>query len=107
MTINKKTQILAALSAFQIVASVASASPIKKMMIAENKDLVVMCDVAKLDRKKTQDWPGAVIGRQLKGSNESILTQVNEEFAGGNYFDEYPHKLPDLFKSKACTIVNK
>ncbi len=105
---KNKTKLFAALSAFQVMTSVASASQIKTVIIAENAELRVMCDVKALDRKAAQDWPGMVMDEEFKGKRkEAIIKLIDNNFAGGDYFDEYPHKLPEIFKAGGCEITKK
>lgn len=115
MSIENKAKMIAALSLFQIATSTVSASQIKTVFIAQDDKHVVACEVEKLDRNKaTQEWPGSIMDGthgsaklDANTDNSSVLTQINKGFAGGNYFDAYPHKLPDLFKKGACTITKK
>lgn len=107
MKIGTKTKMLAALSAFQVVASVASASDIKKVMVAQDAEKIVICDVSQLDKAKTSNWPGLPEGTKPNASNEAILKKIDKDFAGGKYFDAYPHKLPELFSAGACVAVKK
>lgn len=115
MSIENKAKMIAALSLFQVAASTVSASQIKTVFIAQDNEVVVACEVEKLDRNKTiLDWPGSIMDGTYGTSkldantdNASVLMQINKGFAGGNYFDAYPHKLPDLFKKGACTTTKK
>ena len=103
-----KTAMLAALSAFQMASTTATASEISRYAVAENASQKVLCEVNQLDRAKTlNDWPGTIMYLDTTASNENILKNINENFVGGNYFDAYPHKLPLLFKEGACVVSNK
>lgn len=100
---TKKTALLAALSAFQMASTTAQALEVSRYVKADNGMNVTVCDVDQLDRMKTlYNWPGSIVNLDETAGNEAILKQIDEEFAGGNYFDGYPHKLPELFKDGAC-----
>lgn len=98
---------MAALSAFQVVASVASASDLKTVIVAKDSEKMVICDVAQLDKSKTSMWPGLPEGTRANTSNATILKKIDKDFAGGKYFDAYPHKLPELFANGACVTIKK
>ena len=99
---------LAALSAFQLASTTALACEISRYRVSGGSHQKVIIDWTQLDRSKTlYDWPGTIIDQDATASNETILKNINEKFAGSNYFDSYPHKLPWLFKSGACVTTNK
>ena len=106
MKIEKTAKLIMALSAFQTVASTVAASEIKSVFVAQNSEQAVICDVSKLNKNKTiNEWPGSADGKKPQGSNAQILQQIDKEFAGGKYFDSFPHKLPELFEAGACLTV--